>query len=101
MAKHSQGKRLKKVRLQDVDREYFYALDEAVKLVKARHREVRRDHRDRDEPRRRPAHADQMVRGVVLAAERHRQDVRVAVFAKGDKAEKARRPVPTSSAPRT
>ena len=39
-----------------------------------------------------PRHADQMVRGVVLAAERHRAaSSRVGVFAKGAKAEEAKK----------
>ena len=37
-----------------------------------------------------PRHADQMVRGVVIAAHGTGKTVRVAVFAKGDKAEEAK-----------
>ena len=38
-----------------------------------------------------PRHADQMVRGVVNLPKRTGKDVRVAVFAKGDKAEEAKK----------
>ena len=49
-----------------------------------------------------PRHADQMVRGVVNLPKGTGKDVRVAVFAKGAKADEANaRPAPTSSAPRT
>ena len=52
-----------------------YPLDEAVEADQdRRHGEVRRDRRDRDEPQRRPAQADQNVRGIGDAAARHRQD---------------------------
>ena len=49
-----------------------------------------------------PRHADQMVRGVVNLPKGTGKDVRVAVFARGDKAEKPRpRRAPKWSAPRT
>ena len=38
-----------------------------------------------------PRHADQMVRGVVTLPKGTGKDVRVAVFAKGDKAEEAKK----------
>jgi ribosomal protein L1 len=44
-----------------------------------------------------PRHADQMVRGVVNLPNGTGRTVRVAVFARGDKADEARRPVRTSS----
>ena len=47
-----------------------------------------------------PRHADQMVRGVVGLPNGTGKDVRVAVFARGPKAEEARPPVRTSSVPR-
>ena len=48
-----------------------------------------------------PRHADQMVRGVVNLPKGTGKTVRVAVFAKGAKADEARRRARTSSAPRT
>ena len=47
-----------------------------------------------------PRHADQMVRGVVNLPKGTGKTVRVAVFAKGAKADEAPRPVPTWSVPR-
>ena len=49
-----------------------------------------------------PRHADQMVRGVVSMPNGTGKKLRVAVFAKADKAAERRwRRAPTSSAPRT
>ena len=49
-----------------------------------------------------PRHADQMVRGVVNLPNGTGKTVRVAVFARGAKADEADAPPgPTSSAPRT
>ena len=84
------GKRLKAAR-ESIDREMFYPADEAIKLVKA----AARTKFDETievainlgvDPR----HADQMVRGVAALPNGTGKSVRVAVFAKGDKAEEAR-----------
>ena len=48
-----------------------------------------------------PRHADQMVRGSVTLPNGTGKTVRVAVFARGEKAEEAKKAGPTSSAPRT
>ncbi len=48
-----------------------------------------------------PKHADQVVRGAVVLPHGMGKTVKLAVFAKGDKAREARRPARTSSAPRT
>jgi ribosomal protein L1 len=48
-----------------------------------------------------PRHADQMVRGVVNLPNGSGRSVRVAVFARGDKAEQAKAAAPISSGPRT
>ncbi len=49
-----------------------------------------------------PRHADQMVRGVVNLPKGTGKDVRVAVFARGDKAEEATKAAaPTWSVPKT
>ncbi len=87
MAKN--GKRMKKA-IEGIDRESDYALAEAVKMVKARATtkfdetvEISINlHVD-------PRHADQMVRGVISLPHGTGKSVRVAVFAKGDKAKEA------------
>lgn len=48
-----------------------------------------------------PRHADQMVRGVVTLPNGTGKDVRVAVFARGPKLTKPRRPAPRSSVRKT
>ena len=48
-----------------------------------------------------PRHADQMVRGMVTLPSGTGKDVKVAVFARGDKAEQALQPEPTRSVPKT
>ena len=76
----------------EIDRDKFYPLAEAVKMVKAtRQRQVRRDHRDRDESRHRSAsrRPDGARRGQPAATAPARR-VRVAVFAKGAKADEAK-----------
>ena len=84
------GKRLKKA-LEGIDREKLYALDEAVSLVKARatakfDETVEVALNLGVDPR----HADQMVRGVCQLPNGSGRTVRVAVFARGDKAEQAK-----------
>ena len=75
-----------------VDRNRFYAVDEALAIVKA-NATAKFDETVEialnlgvD-----PRHADQMVRGVVNLPKGTGKDVRVAVFAKGDKAEEAKK----------
>src|SRR3954467_7253372 len=74
-----------------VDREKFYGVDEAIGLVKA-NATAKFDETIEvalnlavD-----PRHADQMVRGVVSLPKGSGKDVRVAVFAKGAKADEAK-----------
>jgi large subunit ribosomal protein L1 len=74
-----------------VDRNRFYGVDEAIGIVKA-NATAKFDETVEiainlgvD-----PRHADQMVRGVVNLPKGTGKDVRVAVFAKGDKADEAR-----------
>jgi large subunit ribosomal protein L1 len=85
------GKRLK-AGYANIDRNKFYSLDEAVALIKG----AAKSKFDETveialnlgvDPR----HADQMVRGVVELPHGTGKTVRVAVFAKGDKAEEARK----------
>jgi len=85
------GKRLKAA-CDGIDRERAYQLAEAVKLVKDRANKVKFDetveiamNRGVD-----PRHADQNVRGVVSLPNGTGKTVRVAVFAKGEKAEQAK-----------
>ncbi|WP_340152092.1 50S ribosomal protein L1 [uncultured Sneathiella sp.] len=73
-----------------IDREKFYGLDEAVEIIKA-HAKSKFDETVEiamnlgvD-----PRHADQMVRGVIQLPNGTGKSVRVAVFARGDKAEEA------------
>ena len=84
-------KRLKKA-TEEVDRAKFYALDEAVKLVK------NRANAKFDETVEiamnlgvDPRHADQMVRGVCNLPNGSGRNMRVGVFAKGAKAEEAKK----------
>ncbi|MCL6678717.1 50S ribosomal protein L1 [Sphingomonas sp. RG327] len=74
-----------------VDRDKFYAVDEAISLVKKNatskfDETVELALNLGVDPR----HADQMVRGVVSLPKGTGKDVRVAVFAKGDKADEAK-----------
>ena len=85
------GKRLKAA-CDGIDRERAYQLAEAVKLVKDRANKVKFDETVEivmnlgvD-----PRHADQNVRGVVSLPNGTGKTVRVAVFAKGEKAEQAK-----------
>jgi large subunit ribosomal protein L1 len=85
------GKRLKAAR-EGVDREKAYALDEAVKVVKSR---AKAKFDETVEIAMNlgvdPKHADQMVRGVCNLPNGSGRTQRVAVFAKGAKAEEAKR----------
>ena len=88
MSKH--GKRIRKAR-ESIERTKLYALDDAVKLVKAT-ASAKFDETVElalnlgvD-----PKHADQMVRGVVNLPNGTGRTLRVAVFARGAKADEAR-----------
>ena len=87
-----QGKRMRAA-LEAVDRSKAYPLKDAVKLVKDNAGKVKFDETidiamnlgvD-------PKHSDQMVRGSVAMPKGLGKSVRVAVFAKGDKAEEAKK----------
>jgi large subunit ribosomal protein L1 len=84
------GKRTRKAR-EGVDREKLYSIDEAVKLVKAR---ATAKFDETIEVAMNlgvdPRHADQMVRGVVNLPNGSGRSMRVAVFARGPKAEEAK-----------
>jgi large subunit ribosomal protein L1 len=86
-----EGKRLFKAR-QGVDPAKAYSLDEAVKLVKSR---ATAKFDETIEVAMNlgvdPRHADQMVRGVVSLPNGTGRTARVAVFAKGAKADEAKR----------
>jgi len=73
-----------------VDREKLYPLEEAVKMVKER---AKAKFDETIEVAMNlgvdPRHADQMVRGMVTLPSGTGKDVKVAVFARGDNAEKA------------
>ena len=75
-----------------VERERHYGVDEAISLVKqnatAKFDETVEVALNLGVD---PRHADQMVRGVVSLPKGTGKDVRVAVFAKGDKAEEAKK----------
>ena len=84
------AKRLKKIR-EGVDFNKYYSLDEAVKMVKDRaiakfDETIEITMNLGVDPR----YADQMVRGVVNLPNGTGRHVRVAVFARGDKAEEAK-----------
>jgi large subunit ribosomal protein L1 len=76
----------------EIDRNRFYAVDEAISIVKgnatAKFDETIEIALNLGVD---PRHADQMVRGVVSLPKGSGKDVRVAVFAKGDKAEEAKK----------
>src|SRR6202034_3889365 len=84
------GKRLSKA-LEGVDREKFYPLADAIKMVKERAKSKCDEtieiaiNLGVD-----PRHADQMVRGVVNLPNGTGRTLRVGVFARGAKAEEAR-----------
>ena len=83
------GKRVKKAR-EGLDRNKFYSVDEAVKLIKSR---ANAKFDETIEVAMNlgvdPRHADQMVRGVVNLPNGTGRTVRVAVFARAAKAEEA------------
>lgn len=85
-----QGKRQKAI-AEAIDREKLYGLDEAVKLVKqnakAKFDETIEVSLNLGVD---PRHADQMVRGTVDLPHGTGKTLRVAVFAKGDKADEAK-----------
>jgi large subunit ribosomal protein L1 len=83
------GKRMKKA-IDGIDRDADYGLADAVKMVKERattkfDETVEMSINLNVDPR----HADQMVRGVISLPHGTGKSVRVAVFAKGDKAQEA------------
>ena len=84
------GKRINKAR-EGVDRDKFYPLEEAVKLVKER---AKAKFDETIEVAMNlgvdPRHADQMVRGVVNLPNGSGRTMRVGVFARGAKAEEAK-----------
>lgn len=84
------GKRIRDLR-EEIDRDRLYRLDEAVKLLKdkakAKFDETVEVAINLGVD---PRHADQMVRGVVQLPNGSGRSVRVAVFAKGDKADEAK-----------
>jgi large subunit ribosomal protein L1 len=85
------GKRIRKIR-EGVDRQKLYSIGEAIEMVKSRavskfDETVEVAMNLGVDPR----HADQMVRGVVNLPNGTGKSVRVAVFAKGDKAEEAKK----------
>jgi large subunit ribosomal protein L1 len=88
MAQH--GKRVRAAR-EGIDRVKLYSLDDAVKLVKER---AKAKFDETIEIAMNlgvdPRHADQMVRGVVALPNGSGRSVRVAVFARGAKADEAR-----------
>src|SRR3984885_8917105 len=88
MAQH--GKRTVKAR-EGIDREKLYPLDEAVNLIKER---AKAKFDETVEIAMNlgvdPRHADQMVRGVVALPNGTGRTLRVAVFARGAKADEAR-----------
>ncbi|AXS41068.1 50S ribosomal protein L1 [Breoghania sp. L-A4] len=84
------GKRARAAR-EDIDRNKLYALDEAISLIKSRatakfDETVEIALNLGVDPR----HADQMVRGVCMLPNGTGKSVRVAVFARGDKADEAK-----------
>ncbi len=89
------AKKIRKAR-EGVNRSKLYALDEGVELVKqlATRDDVKRKFDETVEIALNlgvdPKHADQMVRGVCNLPNGSGRSVRVAVFARGDKAEEAK-----------
>ena len=88
MAKQSKRQKA----MTEIDRDRFYPVDEAISVVKnnasAKFDETIEVALNLGVD---PRHADQMVRGVVSLPKGTGKNVRVAVFAKGDKAEEAKK----------
>jgi large subunit ribosomal protein L1 len=85
-----QGKRLRSS-YEAVDRNKSYGIDEAVKIIKgAKHPKFDETVEVAMNLNVDPRHADQMVRGVVAMPAGTGKSVRIAVFAKGEKAEEAK-----------
>jgi large subunit ribosomal protein L1 len=84
------GKRITKAR-EGIDRDKFYAIEDAVKLIKER---AKAKFDETIEVAMNlgvdPRHADQMVRGVVNLPNGSGRTMRVGVFARGAKAEEAK-----------
>src|ERR1700749_3377221 len=84
------GKRMKKY-YEGIDRDSFYTIDDAVKMIKER---AKAKFDETIEVSMNlgidPRHADQNVRGVVALPNGTGKTLRVAVFAKGPKAEAAK-----------
>jgi len=80
-----------KAAIDSIDRDKLYGLNEAVELVKS-HAKAKFDETVEIAMNRAidPRHADQMVRGVIQLPNGTGKTVRVAVFARGDKAEEAK-----------
>jgi large subunit ribosomal protein L1 len=89
MAKH--GKRLQKV-YEELDRKALYPIEEVIRMVKeqatAKFDETVEIAMNLDID---PRHSDQQVRGVVQLPNGTGKSVRVVVFARGDKAEEAKK----------
>jgi len=87
-----QGKKLRKAK-ETVDRKKLYALDEAVKLVKGNATQAARKFDESLEIAINlgidPRQSDQAVRGMIQLPHGTGKSVRVAVFAKGEKADAA------------
>jgi large subunit ribosomal protein L1 len=87
----ARGKRLRQA-YEEIDREGFYALPEAVKLIKER---AKAKFDETVEIAMNlgidPRHSDQSVRGVVQLPNGTGKTMRVAVFARGEKAKEAER----------
>ncbi|RME64115.1 MAG: 50S ribosomal protein L1 [Alphaproteobacteria bacterium] len=82
----------RKAAVAQIDRSAAYSVDDAVKLVKT-HANAKFDETIELAVKLNidPRHADQMVRGVVSLPKGTGKTLRVAVFAKGENAEKARK----------
>ena len=99
MAKH--GKAYVEAR-QRYDREHEYAPAEAIALVKQlKARKFDESVEVHIRTGLNVRHADEQLRGTIALPHGLGKNVKVAVFAQGDKAQEAMTPAPTSSAPRT